>query len=126
MTHFKSFLEEVTALQTDLQSHVNEIRKIEGRILTAFRAGHQAEGFLPRRLHGLARQEQEAYRTLLSKFHRRIDGFLSSHLMAVESSEDLKTILKIRTAIRYIRNAFVGEIPLRTTLTQLDRRLPGQ
>ncbi len=125
MSRFESFLEEVTALQAELQSHVDRVRSLEGQVVASLRDGHMPSDFLPRRFRALAYREHQSYQSLLSKFHQRIDSFLSTHLHAIEPTEDLKTILKIRTALRYIRNAFVGEIPLRTVLTRLDGNLPA-
>ena len=57
----------------------------------------------------------------LSDLQSRLD----SALIAFNSVEDVRTVLKIRKTIRYIQNAFAGEIPLAYTLARLNRVLPA-
>lgn len=123
-SHFDSIFEELSDLQSRLTLTVNRLWFIKSSLASATRRGHLETDFLPRRLISLEGEAQEIYQKLLHKL-RWITSHFDSALIAFNSVEDVKTVLKIRKTIRYIQNAFAGEIPLAYTLARLNRVLPA-
>ena len=121
-----SIFKELRQLQTSLQKASDRLWAIRKAITSAYRQGHLETDFLPRRLITLKNHEEIRFEGLLDQLKAVISSQLGKILFPLNSPNDVKAIIGIRKTIRYIRNAFAGELPLSFTLDRIHRALPSR
>ena len=121
---FDIVFDELRALQLRLQNTVNKLWTIKSALTSAYHYGHQEYDFLPRRLVFLRREEQAKFDQLLMQLHFLVSTKLDSALIALDDSHDMLAMAKVRKTIRYIQNAFVGDLSLRQSLARVNTLLP--
>ena len=123
-SNHNAIFEQLRTLQLRLQATVNRLWSIKLALTSAYRYGHQEYDFLPRRLSFLKKEEQLKFDQLLRQLNFLVSTKLDSALIALDNSHDMLAMVKIRKTIRYIQNAFVGDLSLRQSLTQINTLLP--
>lgn len=117
MSQLQAISQELNHLQKEMQQTVNQTGRARHWLDQALRSGHNSGDFLSRRLIALKKESETRFNTLLAKFNFILSDKLDRALPS--SAFDAKALNEIRTSIRYIRNAFAGEIPLTQTLDTL-------
>ncbi|MBI3541447.1 MAG: hypothetical protein HY073_04855 [Deltaproteobacteria bacterium] len=120
MSQFDSVFAELRRLQSRLKVSANRLWSLRSQISSAYFNEHQESDFLPRRLIQLKIQEQIKFDQCLSQLNFVISTRLDSAFIVFSSEEDVKTVAEIRRTIRYIRNAFAGELHLGGAFAQLS------
>ncbi|MBI4412612.1 MAG: hypothetical protein HY541_09035 [Deltaproteobacteria bacterium] len=117
---------ELRQLQTSLQKASDRLWAIRKSITVAHHQGQLETDFLPRRLIALKNEEEIRFDNLLDQLKGVISSNLGRALLPLNSSDDVKVIIGIRKTIRYIRNAFAGELPLSFALDKIHQSLPSR
>ncbi|MBI1909746.1 MAG: hypothetical protein HYS22_06215 [Deltaproteobacteria bacterium] len=125
MGTFEAVFAELRLLQSHLKAAGNRIWYLKEALALAHQQGQKETDFLPRRLIVLKREEQLKMERLLHQLNQLISTRLDSTFIALDPTDDLKTVNGIRQTIRYIRNAFAEDLSLDITLARLNSTLPG-
>ena len=124
MRELERISEQLNLLQGQLQGTANRLWKLKFSLNSAYHHGFSEGDFLPRRILGRRREEQDRFETLV----RRLKGLLASlgsPMLLLDSDQDLRTLLKIHRTIRYLKNAYCAEAPLLHALARIHRVLPN-
>lgn len=91
---------------------VDQIRALKLSLTAAYHHGYSDGDFLPRRIVARKEQEQMAFDQLIRRVNRLVSSNLDSKVIPFSPDDDFFTLMRIRVLIRYIRNAFAGELTL--------------
>ncbi|MBI2340491.1 MAG: hypothetical protein HYU99_09045 [Deltaproteobacteria bacterium] len=120
-----SLFGELRQLQTDLQQRADRLRAVRKSIALAYSNGHGEADFLPRRLMALKNEEEIRFEGGLARLKGLLAAKLERTCLLLTSQDDVKTVVGIRKTIRYIRNAFAGELAV-TGAAALTSFLPDR
>jgi len=125
MSRFDTVLDHLKSLQSHLKVTGNRLWTINLAISQCHKEGHEDRDFLPRRLIVRRHEEQIRFDHLLQELNLIISSHLDSALIVFSSEEDVDAAAGIRQTIRYIQNAFAGELSLHQSLTKISMALPA-
>ncbi len=124
MSRFQTVFKELDRLQDNLKNAANRLWKIRLSMASAYSEGLQDHDFLPRRLLEMRLETQKELDHHLNQLSRVLSSELDSTFIAFDALDDVQEVMRIRTMLRYIQNAFADELPLVSKLTRLNKTLP--
>ena len=127
MNRFNVLLDDLSSLQSRFQQNMDRFWSIKRLHNDAFQRGVSEDGFLPRRLSKCRKELQQEFELLLLELNHLVTNsrIMTSRFIRFDSEDDVYTAMRIRAKIRYIKNAFAGDLPvMESTLSKLNRTLP--
>lgn len=124
MSKFSDILQELLELQDRLKKVTNRLWSIR-LCLSDVQDDDRMQEFLRRRLSMRQHEEQIKFERLLNQLNRLISLHLDSSLFAFSSIDDVNAMREISTMIRYLHNAFAGELSVGKTWAKLNAALPA-